>query len=297
MKRTLLAFGALLLGSAVAQADTRTGLKAAFAERLEAIASSVDGVVGYTVVDLKTGDRFERRQADLFPTASAIKIAVLYELVRQADEKRLSLDEVRPFDRRHVVGGSGVLFELTAPALSLRDLATLMVLVSDNSATNAVIDAVGMDAVTTRMASLGLSSTRLRRKMMDLDAARKGRENVSSPADLARLLTILDRGEGLSPAARELALGILRKRKSTPLTRGLPADVEAASKPGDLDGVRADAGIVYVPDRPYAFVMMQSWLADEAAGERALTEASRLAYGYFSRLASSNDEGRRVRPQ
>jgi beta-lactamase class A len=295
MRRTLLAFGALILGSAAAHADTRAGLKAAFAERLEAITSSIDGVVGYTVVDLKTGDRFERRQADVFPTASTIKIAVLYELVKQADEKRLSLDEARPFDRRHAVGGSGVLFELTSPALSLRDLATLMVLVSDNSATNAVIEAVGMDAVTTRMAALGLPAMRLRRKMMDLDAARKGRENVSSPADVARLLTILDSGEGLSPAAREIALRILKKRKSTPLTRGLPADVEAASKPGDLDGVRVDAGIVYVPDRPYVFVMMQSWLADEAAGERAITEASRAAHSYFSRLASSNDEGRRVR--
>ena len=295
MRRSLFALGALILVSAAAQADTRAGLKAAFAERLDAIASSVDGVVGYTVVDLKTGDRFERRQADAFPTASTIKIAVLYELVKQADEKRLSLDDVRPFDRRHAVGGSGVLFELTSPALSLRDLATLMVLVSDNSATNAVIDAVGMDAVTSRMASLGLPATRLQRKMMDLDAARQGRENVSSPADVARLLTILDRGEGLSSMSREIALGILKKKKSTPLTRGLPADVEAASKPGDLDGVRVDAGIVYVPDRPYVFVMMQSWLADEAAGERALTEASRATYGYFSRLASSNDEGRRVR--
>jgi beta-lactamase class A len=295
MRRSLCTFGALIVVSAAAQADTRAGLKAAFAERLEAIASSVDGVVGYTVVDLNTGERFERRQADVFPTASTIKIAVLYELVRQADEKRLPLDDVRPFDRRHAVGGSGVLFELTSPALSLRDLATLMVLVSDNSATNAVIDAVGMDAVTARMASLGLPATRLRRKMMDLDAARKGLENVSSPADVARLLTILDRGEGLSATAREIALGILKKKKSTPLTRGLPTDAEAASKPGDLDGVRVDAGIVYVPDRPYVFVMMQSWLADEAAGERAITEASRTAHGYFSRLASSNDEGRRVR--
>jgi beta-lactamase class A len=296
MKRLLLVFGALMLVPAAAPADTRAGLKAAFAERLEAIASSVDGTVGYTVVDLKTGDRFERQQADVFPTASTIKLAMLYELVRQADEKRLSLDDVRPFDRRHAVGGSGVLFELTSPALSLRDLATLMVLVSDNSATNAIIEAVGMDAVTSRMASLGLPATRLRRKMMDLDAARKGRENVSSPADVARLLTILDRGEALSPTARDTALALLKKKKSTPLTRGLPADVDAASKPGDLDGVRVDAGIVYVPDRPYVFVMMESWLADEAAGERAITEASRAAYGYFSRLASSNDEGRRVRP-
>jgi beta-lactamase class A len=81
MRGTLFAFGALILASAAAHADTRTGLRAAFAERLETITSSVDGVVGYTVVDLKTGDRFERQQADVFPTASTIKLAMLYELV------------------------------------------------------------------------------------------------------------------------------------------------------------------------------------------------------------------------
>jgi hypothetical protein len=88
---------------------------------------------------------------------------------------------------------------------------------------------------------------------------------------------------------------MLKKRKTTPLTRGIPADVEAASKPGDLDGVRVDAGIVYVTDRPYVFVMMGSWLSDEAAGEGAITDASRAAFRYFDRLAASNAAGRRVR--
>jgi beta-lactamase class A len=287
----------LTVACAVAQlaGSPQTELKAVFAKQLDAIAAGVDGVVGYAVVDLTSGDRFERLATTPFPTASTIKIAILYELFKQVDQGRLTLDEVRPLDRRHVVGGAGTLQHLTTPALSLRDHAILMILQSDNTATNVVIDAVGAQAVTERMAALGLGQTRLQRRMMDLEAARQGRENLSSPADLARLLELFERGEGLSRASRDGALEMLKKRKSTPLTRGLPADVDAASKPGDLDGVRADAGIVYVAGRPYVFVMMGSWLRDEAAGERAITDASRAAFGYFDRLAASNAAGRRVR--
>jgi len=275
--------------------DPHAILKAAFTKQLETIAAGVDGVVGYAVVDLTSGDRFERLATAQFPTASTIKIAILYELFKQVDEGRLRLDDVRPLDKRHVVGGAGTLQHLTAPALSLRDHAILMILQSDNTATNAVIDAVGAAAVTARMSVLGLGQTKLQRRMMDIDAARQGRENLSSPADIARLLEIVNRGEGLAKSSREAVLEMLKKRKTSPLTRGIPADVEAASKPGDLDGVRVDAGIVYVPDRPYVFVMMGSWLADEAAGERAITDASRAAFGYFDRLAASNTAGRRVR--
>ncbi|MGH9331751.1 MAG: serine hydrolase [Vicinamibacterales bacterium] len=289
----------LVLGASCAvtvlASNTHAELKTAFAKQLEAMAAGVDGVVGYAVVDLTSGDRFERHATASFPTASTIKLAILYELFKQADEGRVTLDDVKPLDKRHVVGGAGTLQQLTAPALSLRDHAILMILQSDNTATNVVIGAVDMDAITSRMAALGLGATKLRRRMMDLDAARQGRENVSSPADIARLLAILDRGEGLSKASRDAAIDILKRRKSTPLTRGLPPNVEAASKPGDLDGVRVDAGIVYVPGRPYVFVMMGSWLADDTAGERAITDASRAAHRYFDRLASSNEAGRRVR--
>jgi beta-lactamase class A len=286
---TAIAAGAILSG------DPQAELKAAFTKQLETIAAAVDGVVGYAVVDLTSGDRFERLSTAQFPTASTIKIAILYELFKQVDGGRLKLDEVKPLDKRHVVGGAGTLQHLTAPALSLRDHAILMILQSDNTATNVVIDAVGAQTVTARMAALGLGQTKLQRRMMDLEAARQGRENLSSPADIARLLEILNRGDGLSRSSRETALEMLKKRKTTPLTRGIPADVEAASKPGDLDGVRVDAGIVYVTDRPYVFVMMGSWLSDEAAGEGAITDASRAAFRYFDRLAASNAAGRRVR--
>jgi beta-lactamase class A len=280
-----------------AYADTREALKAATAARLEQIARGVDGVLGYAVVDLKSGERFERLAHETFPAASTIKLAILYELFKQADERGLRLDETRPIEPRQIVGGDGILKDLSRPALTLRDLAVLMIVLSDNSATNAVIDAVGTEAVNARLQALGLTRTRLARRMMDLDAARRGEENVSSPADLAALLTALHRGEGLSPGSAKQALDILRKTPAVSyLRRQLPDGTLVMSKYGVLDGVRADAGIIETADRPVVFVGMGSWLADGAAAERAIAEAARAAYDYARRLATSGETGRRIRP-
>ena len=144
--------------------------------RLDSIATSLDGVLGYTIVDLTTGDEIKRLQDSVFPTASTIKLAILYELFKQADEGLIDLDQVKSLDRQHVVGGTGVLRELTAPAMALRDYAVLMVVLSDNTATNVLIDVVGMEKVTARMRALGLPQTKLRRRMIDLEAARRGDE-------------------------------------------------------------------------------------------------------------------------
>src|SRR4029078_12527970 len=97
---------------------------------------------GSHIVDLTTGDEIKRLQDSVFPTASTIKLAILYELFKQADEGLIDLDQVKPLDRRHVVGGTGVLRELTAPTMALRDYAALMVVLSDNTATNVLIDVV-----------------------------------------------------------------------------------------------------------------------------------------------------------
>ncbi|MFB3853755.1 MAG: serine hydrolase [Vicinamibacterales bacterium] len=273
---------------------TAAALKAQFAERLEAIARQVDGVVGYTIVDLTSGDRFARFENSVFPTASTIKLAILYELYVQAQEGRVRLDAVKTLDRAAAVGGSGVLFELGTPSLALRDYAVLMIVLSDNTATNVLIDTLGMSSITSRMRALGLGETRLRRKMIDLAAARRGDENVSTPAEIARLLEIYYKGEGLQPASRDDALAILKKDKDTPLVRGLPAGTVVASKPGELEGVRVDAGIVFARNRPYILSIMTSWLADDEAGAKAIEALSRAAYGYFSRLGAGSDYGRRI---
>jgi beta-lactamase class A len=279
-------------------AAARDAFREDFASRMEGIARGVDGVMGYVVIDLATGDRFERLADQLFPAASTIKIAILYELFAQADEGRLDLARVVPLPATARVGGAGILQELEAPAMPLTDYATLMIVMSDNTATNLLIDTLGVDRINARMSAAPLSldaqALRLRRRMIDLEAARRGDENVATPDAIAGLLSAVDAGTGLSAAARERVLDILRRPKSTPLVRGVATGVPVASKPGGLEGVAVDAGLVSVPKRPYVFVAMCTWLRRAGDGDRAIEEASRAAYEYFSRLASGGEYGRTI---
>src|SRR5580765_5317543 len=277
----------LLAGTASAGAQTSppAELRAKFEKRVQEISSRVDGVVGYSIVDLTSGERIAHLDAATFPTASAIKLAIVYELFKQAEEKRIDLDEKLTLDRHQAVGGTGVLVEMGTPTLSFRDYAVLMVTLSDNTATNVLIDRLGMDRIAARMQGLGLGGTKLRRHMMDTAAARRGDENVSTPDELVRLLKAMNDG---MPNAIEL----LKKPKENRLRKGLPEGVASADKSGELEGVRVDAGVVYAKNRPYVLCVMTTFLKDEAEGERAIEEISRVAYEYFSRLGAGGVLGR-----
>jgi beta-lactamase class A len=283
------------------QAAVRDAFRDAFSAQLERIARGVDGVMAYVVIDLASGERFERLADQVLPTASTIKIAILYELFAQAEEGRLDLARPVPLPPSARASGSGILQALEAPAMPLTDYATMMIVMSDNTATNLLIDTLGMDRVNARMEGAPLSleagTLRLRRRMIDLEAARRGDENVATPDAIARLLRAIEAGSGLSPASRDGVLEILRKPKNTPLVRGVAPGVPVASKPGGLDGVAVDAGLVSVPRRPYVFVAMCAWLRRSAEGDRAIEEASRAAYEYFSRLASGGEYGRIIEDQ
>jgi len=284
-------------------------LRARLESRLQEIVAHVDGVVGYAVLDLTSGERIGHLDREVFPTASTIKLAIVYELFKQVEEGRVRLDQTITLDRTKAVGGSGVLFEMGTPTLSVRDYATLMVIVSDNTATNVLIDLLGMDAIGARMRGLGLNATKLRRHMIDLAAARRGDENVSTPDEIVRLLAMLHGSAGpnasgapdgneaarrLSAASCEQAVALLEKPKASRLRKALPPGVETADKPGELEGVRVDAGIVFAKNRPYILCVMTTYLKDEAEGERAIEEISRAAYQHFSRLGAGLQYGRQI---
>lgn len=274
-----------------------SALAAGFEQALQRIAGAVDGSVAYLVVDLNTGQRFAQRADEPFPTASTIKIGILYELFAQVEEARLTLDDPRPVPQASRVGGAGILQRLQSPVISLRDHARLMIMLSDNTATNVLIDALGANRVNARMHALGAVGYQLRRRMMDTEAAARGDENLATAADLHVVLDALRTGRGLQPASRDAAVAMLREPARAALRLGVPAGVEVAGKSGDLDGVRAEVAWVDLQGRPYTITVMTSFLADEGAAEQALTDMSATAYRYFSRLARAGVEGRLLPPR
>jgi beta-lactamase class A len=298
MRNSILALVALVTtsvagGQSPAAGPLQADLKSAFIRQIEEAAGRLDGVAGWIVTDLTTKEVVAaRNERQVFPTASTIKLSILYEMLKQAEAGTLKLDERVVLDRAQVVGGSGVLQHLTTPALSLRDHAALMIIVSDNTSTNVVIDAVGMPRVNQRMAALGLGDIRLRRKMMDAAAAARGDENVASPASLAAIAERLWRGEGLSAESRTEAHRILR-RVSGQIRSAVPGSVPVFEKTGSLTGVRAEAAVVEVEGRPFSIAVMTTYLARDDDGNRLVREIASAAFSYFDRLAKGGPYGRR----
>src|SRR5215467_8971505 len=201
---------------------------------------SLDGVLGVYVLDLASGTPIASNADETFPTASTIKIAILAELFHQAQLGKLNLNELYTLQSSDLVGGSGIATALTPgmTKLTLRDVAALMISVSDNSMTNVLIDRVGLDNVNSLLDSLNLTHTRLRRKMMDIRAAAEGRENVATPRELMRLMEALYRGRVLNKQMTDDFFKLLSIPKSSYIPRELPEDLRIANKPGELEGVR-----------------------------------------------------------
>jgi beta-lactamase class A len=280
------------LAAPAAPAEKQAALWEKLRAQIEAVDRGLDGVLGVSVKDLAGGMTLDIRPQEPFPQASSIKLAVLYELYRQAEEGRVDLGELTrpPLPR---VGGGGVLQELgNQVSLTWRDVAVLMMGWSDNDAANVLIDRLGMDAVNRRLDSLGLRATRLRRKMMDLEAARRGDENVSTPAEMRQLAEAIHAGVGLSKDRTRDLRAVAAIAKHSDFEVPLPETVSVEGKTGYLEGVRCWTAVVDLTGRPYAVSVVTTYLRRDADGEAAIRAISAALYETFDRLARSSDLGR-----
>jgi beta-lactamase class A len=270
--------------------------------QVQKVSHDLDGTIGVAVLDLTDGRSMLINGDAVFPTASSIKLAVLAELYRQEQQGqsgatgKARLSDAYVFDKKDLVADSAILSGLTpgVTRLTNRDLATFMVVVSDNSAANILIDRVGMQNVNALLTSVGLQHTRLQRKMMDVKAAQEGRENLATAKDMTNLLAALYRGQVLNQQLTADFFQVLGNHKESNMPRYLPDDVVVANKPGELAGIRNDVGVVFAPNRPFVLCVMTAYLKHERDGDDAIAKIADIAYGYFSRLGASSEYGRVV---
>jgi beta-lactamase class A len=260
----------------------------------------LDGTMGVAIMDLADGRVFLLNSDNVFATASSIKIAILAELYRQQQQSaegaggKAKLGDSYTMEAHDLVASSAILTGLTpgVTRVTNRDLATFVVAVSDNSATNVLIDRVGMQNVNLLLDSLGLHQTRLQRKMMDFKAAQEGRENISTPREMMTLLADIYENKVLNKTLTDDFLKVLGTPKESDIPRYIPEDVICANKPGQLPGVRNDVGIVFVPNRPFVITVMTAYLRRDREGDDAIAKIAGAAYDYFARVARSSPYGR-----
>ncbi|MDQ2915400.1 MAG: class A beta-lactamase-related serine hydrolase [Chloroflexota bacterium] len=205
---------------------------------------SLPGEAGAFATDADGHALFCEREDELFPSASLIKVPLVMALYADAARGLLDLDErVAVGDR---VDGSGVLRHMRdVERLSLRDLAMLGIIVSDNTATNRLIERIGVDRVGERLRDWGCPNSRLSRKMYDFEAAKRGNENVMTARETVSLFARLQRGECEDRATSDAVLAVLEQcQDRTMLLRYLPHATKVAHKTGTLDESRNDAAIV-----------------------------------------------------
>ncbi len=255
--------------ASIVRADT-----SALRRVLDSISDSHQGVVGYSVVDLETGARLQRRGDETFPTASLIKVPILVTVFDLVAKGQLSLDDPLTVLRIDQVPGSGIVqFLHNGTVLTVNDAAWLMTTISDNTATNLLLDRIIIRRVWAKMDSLGLKQTRihsksfLRNSSVAMDSSVKYGLGVTTPNEMAKLFELLALGKAVNPAADSTMLDILRHNNDDTLLQRFAGGARAAHKTGATDAVRTECSLFYLRNRVVACVMTkenkdQRWVLD-----------------------------------
>lgn len=260
----------------------RQAVEAAIARYAAKLGSDGGGNTAVWWENLKTGETASLNADETYPAASVIKIPILVEAFRQAEAGSLFLESLYSVHEGRRAGGSGVLKELHAGlAVTLRDILTLMIIVSDNTATNLAIDLAGMGEINDTIRRLGLRNTVLRRRLMggpfyDRPDYSLAIDNTLSAADIGLLLRLMARGEAVSPAADAAMLDmLLRQQVNDRLPMMLPRGVRVAHKTGEFQTTRHDAGVIYGLEGPqYVLVVLSR---DLKSPPRAVWQIAKLS--------------------
>lgn len=239
------------------------------------------GKVTVAVKHLKTDETYFFNADEAMPTASLIKLPIMVETYWQAKEEKVKLDTALTLKKDDKVPGSGILTQHFSDGATfpLKDAVRMMIVFSDNTATNMVLDQIGIPSTNKRMAELGFKNTKINAKVfkgsttsIDPAATKKFGLGSTTAKEMVELLALIDAGKVVSPEACKEMLGHLKAcEDKEKITRFLPAGVVVAHKSGSVNSSKTDAGIIYLKSGPVALCVMtdenedKRWVIDNAA--------------------------------
>jgi len=225
---------------------------------------ATEGEVSFLVKNLKTGETFAYKEDEVFLSASIIKIPILIALLDGAREGLFDLNKAYPIGDERIVGGCGIILYLSDLPYTLMDYATLMIDLSDNTATNKLIDIIGIEAINAKCKEIDLKDTVLTRKLMHTEGENQYKKNLTSGRDMLTLFEYIYNDS----QKHETALMLLKQQLLNDL---LPTfterNYEFAHKTGEITGTRHDVGIMYLKD-PIFVSFMSKNLKDGLDGVR-----------------------------
>lgn len=241
-------------------------------------AKKFQGEISIVLKDLKNDQWILKLDEDkIHPSASLIKIPIMVEALYRVKEGNLNLENKIKIRQKDRIDYS-IISDLTIEEYNLLDLITLMIIVSDNTATNVLIDLLGFEEINRRMEILNCHHTKLQRKMLDFNMSRKGMDNYTSAIDMATIMEGIYNGSILGPKYSPIAVDILLKQKyKDKLGRYLSEDVPIAHKTGELSKVSHDVGIFYLEDAHYLLGVLTKDV-DSIFGQRTIGNISKIVY-------------------
>lgn len=261
-------------GAAPSPASFQRADTAKLHRTLDSLAAAHHGVVGYAVRNVDTGEQLSLRGDETFSTASLIKVSILVTAYDLAEKGQLDLDGPVSMLGIDQVPGSGVLqFMHPGLQLSVLDAAKLMIILSDNTATNLVLSKVEMRRVWTKMESLGLPHTKVHSKVFErftsvaMDSSAKYGIGVSTPSEMAQLFVLLAQGKAVSPKADSAMLAILANNADGELMQRQVEGLAVPHKTGATDSVRTECALFPLQSRVVACVFTKAnadtrWIVD-----------------------------------
>ncbi|MBE5780339.1 MAG: serine hydrolase [Clostridiales bacterium] len=243
-----------------------------------ALLQNTPGKVGLYAKNLLSGEVKTYHPDDAFLAASVIKIPVMVECFYQAAEGRLDLTDTYCIKAEDKLPSCGALSYMhDGLTVTIKDLITLMIILSDNTATNILMDMVGIENINQRMRSLGLCTTTVNRKLFMAELSRKGIENYITPTEIGILLERMEQGTLISSEASLEMLSILKnQRLNGKIPVLLPPGTIVAHKTGEDDGITHDVGIVYSKS-PFVLCLCANQV-DRGEFERTIQTIARMVF-------------------
>ena len=251
--------------------------------QLNKLFEKVNSKYSLVVKNYKTNETLSINATEKAPSASIIKLFILGKAFQLVEKGELDLNEMITVERDEKVSFSIVSVLESIQSYSIKDLLTLMIIQSDNTATNVIIDKLGIEDINYFISEQGFKNTVLARKMMDFEAIKKGKENYTCAEDVALLFDKLYHGRFINEEYDDLMMQILKLQLDNSMMRmDLPDDLVIAHKTGDLDCLKHDTGIVYhdkIGD--YVFVMLTYEAESDSYARSLIASVSKATYEYF----------------
>lgn len=250
-------------------------------ERLIKAAEDRGAECAFVVKDLKDGRVYTYREGEVVSSFSLIKVFILAEAVRRIECGELSLDTEIDVKASDIVDFSVLVF-LKQRAYTLEELLRLMIVYSDNTATNVLIDYLGYDDINKHIRDLGFEKSLLQRKMMDFEAKKEGRDNLTTASEMAEFLERLYRKELLGTGSDDLMLDIMKgQADEMDMRLHLPDELPIARKSGEGDCLNHEIAIVFAENTDYIFCFL-SWNGpDNNQTRQLMSDTSKIVYDFF----------------